>query len=285
MHAHSRFPRRGSASPLAAFSIGAFLLVGMQPVCSPDSVTPGASLGPQVVNQTGRELTAEELAQIEQNTSNADIVLVMLAPSFVAGSQTPASTNPPPSDPNSAEFVARHALIGEVRMYAGRLDEIPVGWVVCDGRELPRDVEHRLFNRVGTMYGGGDGATTFNVPDYRNRSPMGADGFGANGNPATSVEGFASATGGKALHSLTVHEMPSHVHDITHDHTVDATYYNSGTTVLSLGGVGTPTQVATSIFQGSSGATGGNTPFSICHPYFAVGYIIFTGNVGPLPAQ
>nr|WP_255494732.1 phage tail protein [Luteibacter sp. Sphag1AF] len=60
-------------------------------------------------------------------------------------------------------------------MYAGT--EIPADWAVCDGSAMDRVAYGPLFGVIGTTYGPGDGSSTFNLPDFRGRSPMG-DGVG-----------------------------------------------------------------------------------------------------------
>jgi microcystin-dependent protein len=66
------------------------------------------------------------------------------------------------------------AMIGMVMAFAGSYDKIPTsdgtsdGWLPCDGRTLQRTgVYATLFNIIGTLHGAGDGATTFNIPDFR----------------------------------------------------------------------------------------------------------------------
>ena len=65
-------------------------------------------------------------------------------------------------------------LVGEVRMFSGI--EIPSGWHICDGSAVSRTQYKALFDAIGTTYGAGDGAVTFNLPDLRDRFPMGIDG-------------------------------------------------------------------------------------------------------------
>ena len=65
--------------------------------------------------------------------------------------------------------------IGEIRLFGGTF--APVGWLACNGQLLPIGVYDALFNLIGTTYGG-DGQTTFAVPDLRGRIPVHADGSG-----------------------------------------------------------------------------------------------------------
>jgi microcystin-dependent protein len=64
---------------------------------------------------------------------------------------------------------AQEAFIGEVKMFAGTF--APRGWAFCDGQLLPISQNTALFSLIGTTYGG-DGRTTFNLPDLRGRVPI-----------------------------------------------------------------------------------------------------------------
>lgn len=63
--------------------------------------------------------------------------------------------------------------VGVVKLYAGQT--APDGWMLCDGSELSRTKYKDLFNVIGTAYGGGDGSTTFNIPNIKGRIPVGLD--------------------------------------------------------------------------------------------------------------
>lgn len=62
--------------------------------------------------------------------------------------------------------------IGEIKPFAGSV--IPTGWLLCDGSAISRTTYSDLFAVIGTTYGTGDGSTTFNLPDLRDRFPVGA---------------------------------------------------------------------------------------------------------------
>lgn len=81
------------------------------------------------------------------------------------------------------------------------------GWLLCDGREVSRTTYAALYAEIGTRYGDGDASTTFNLPDGRGRSPIGA---GA-GTGLTSRD-INSVSVGEENHVLTVDEIPSHSH-------------------------------------------------------------------------
>src|ERR1700752_4137953 len=88
--------------------------------------------------------------------------------------------------------------VGEIRMFAGNF--APAGWMFCEGQLLPISEYETLFNLIGTTYGG-DGQSTFALPDLRGRVPM---HFG---------NGFALAeTGGAEEVTLTVSQIPAHNH-------------------------------------------------------------------------
>lgn len=78
---------------------------------------------------------------------------------------------------------------------------VPEGFLLCDGAAYSRTEYPELFAAIGTIYGEGDGATTFNVPDLRNRVPAGS----SENHPAGNIVG-------EETHKLTVDEMPSHMH-------------------------------------------------------------------------
>ena len=88
--------------------------------------------------------------------------------------------------------------VGELRMFAGNF--APVGWMFCEGQQLPISENETLFQLIGTTYGG-DGESNFNLPDLRGRVPI------HQGN------GFILAeTAGAEEITLTTAQMPIHTH-------------------------------------------------------------------------
>lgn len=96
---------------------------------------------------------------------------------------------------------------GTLRMTACAAAE--TGWLLCDGAAVSRSTYSGLFSAIGTAYGAGNGTTTFNLPDFRRRAPIGAGGTAVSG-PANTL----GAAGGAETHTLTTGEMPSHGHTV-----------------------------------------------------------------------
>lgn len=83
----------------------------------------------------------------------------------------------------------------------------PAGWLLCDGAPVSRSAYSALFAAIGTLYGPGDGTTTFNVPDYTGRFILGADADHPQG-----------SSGGTNQVAIGVANLPAHSHSINHDH-------------------------------------------------------------------
>lgn len=94
-------------------------------------------------------------------------------------------------------------FVGEIRMFAGNF--APRGWAFCDGQLLAVSQNDALFSLLGTIYGG-DGRTTFGLPDLRGRVPIHA-GSGPGLSPRR-----LGAKAGSEKETLTVNQMPSHSH-------------------------------------------------------------------------
>lgn len=94
-------------------------------------------------------------------------------------------------------------FVGEIRMFAGNF--APRGWAFCDGQLLAISQNDALFSLLGTIYGG-DGQTTFALPDLRSRIPVHA------GTGPGLTQRRLGDKGGIEETTLTVNQMPSHTH-------------------------------------------------------------------------
>lgn len=110
--------------------------------------------------------------------------------------------------------------VGIITIYAGQT--VPSGWLLCDGNAINRDVYSRLFSVISTLYGSGDGSTTFNLPNLQERLPVGK---------STSTN--LGSLGGNDRITLTTDQMPQHSHTGTtlsngsHTHTGNTTQNGS----------------------------------------------------------
>jgi len=161
--------------------------------------------------------------------------------------------------------------VGEIRMFAGNF--APAGWMFCEGQLLPISEYETLFNLIGTTYGG-DGQSTFALPDLRGRIPI---HFG---------NGFTLAeTGGVETVSLTVSQIPAHSHPLlgsTAFATTTAVQANVAATpsVVNISAYGTD-QPTTSVSPASVASTGGSQPHDNFQPYLCLDFIISLFGIFP----
>jgi microcystin-dependent protein len=161
--------------------------------------------------------------------------------------------------------------IGEIRMFAGNF--APAGWAFCDGRLIPISENDTMFNLIGTTYGG-DGETTFALPDLRGRLPI------HQGNGFTLAE-----TGGVEEVTLTVSQIPAHNHGLIASTSI-ATQQNPSGTLLAQSTLATMYIADTAdqaLAANSIGSTGGSQPHSNFQPYLCVSFIISLYGIYPTP--
>ena len=97
-------------------------------------------------------------------------------------------------------------FLGQITMFAGNF--APRSWAFCSGQLLPISQNSALFSILGTTYGG-DGRTTFALPDLRGRYPRGSEGNSAGPGLAAVRLGEES---GAVSHTLTSNQLPNHTH-------------------------------------------------------------------------
>lgn len=167
---------------------------------------------------------------------------------------------------------------------------LPAGYLWCNGAAVSRATYANLFGAIGTVWGAGDGSTTFNLPDFRGRVPAGADNMG--GTAAGRLTGYSlGVVGGAQTHVLTQAEMPAHSHaDAGHTHGVNdpshthayAALGGGGGTVAAGSNFNTPTAATAASTTGitiQTGVaniqnTGGGGAHTIVQPTAAGNYII-----------
>lgn len=109
-----------------------------------------------------------------------------------------------------AQTVADNVPFSVGQLCISCAEKAPEGWLLCDGRPVPRQLFSQLFAAIQSTFGDGDGKTTFNLPDLQGRVAVGQ---------AAGVSLFdkLGKTGGEVEHTLAVDEMPAHTHQV-HDH-------------------------------------------------------------------
>jgi microcystin-dependent protein len=161
--------------------------------------------------------------------------------------------------------------VGEIRMFAGNFP--PAGWMFCEGQELPISENDVLFVYIGTMYGG-DGESTFRLPDLRGRVPM------HHGSGVT----IAEAAGVESV-TLTINQIASHTHPLLGT-TTNGSTTTPGNALLANSTVVTPYAVETPASQMAPNAIspiGGSQPHDNMQPYLCINYIISLFGVVPSP--
>lgn len=166
-------------------------------------------------------------------------------------------------------------FIGEVKLFAGNF--APRGWAFCDGQLLPISQNTALFSILGTTYGG-DGRTTFALPDLRGRAPIGPrHGAGLS-------DYRLGQKGGTEHVTLTVSQMPSHNHSIN---AVSATGNNAApqnNLLANTAGLDREYSNANHDVQMNPnmvGNNGGNQSHENRQPYLAINYIIALQGIFP----
>jgi microcystin-dependent protein len=163
-------------------------------------------------------------------------------------------------------------FIGEIRLFAGNF--APFGWLFCDGSLLPISEYNVLFALIGTTYGG-DGQSTFALPDLRGRVPV---HIGGTQNYQVGERGGAETV------TLTGAQIPLHNHAMSSVSAPGTVSTPSASSRLAdMGPTGTVTPAVYKAFDGTSqialnaqsiGAAGGSQPHNNIQPTLAVSFII-----------
>lgn len=169
---------------------------------------------------------------------------------------------------------AQECYLGDIKMFAGNF--APRGYALAQGQILPIAQNQSLYSLLGTTYGG-DGRTSFALPDLRGRAPVGVSGaqrqgtqFGAEASP------------------LSIAQLPAHSHTATTDSTLRATNQSGrqappagnvlaqdGNDNIYVGAATNTTMAAAAISSATTvGNAGGSSPLNRMQPSLAVNYIV-----------
>lgn len=174
-----------------------------------------------------------------------------------------------------AQAQAGTEYIGQISVFGNNF--CPRNWAPADGQLLPISQHNALFSILGTIYGG-DGRTTFALPDLRGRAPIG-EGFG----PALGTI-LLGERGGAESKTLVLSELPSHSHSVNVTNAI-GDKGGPGSDFLAAGGPGhrmyhdgppnktmDPAMIAD---------TGGNLPFDLRDPYLGMTWCIALTGIYP----
>lgn len=154
-------------------------------------------------------------------------------------------------------------FMGEVKLISWNF--APQGWSFCNGAFLPINQNQALFSLLGTQFGG-NGQTTFALPDMRGRIPI-----------HVGAGHTIGEAGGEAFHTLTQSEMPQHLHGLQATSVAATTNIPDGTLVLA-------NSAPNDLYTGAAGLTalipqtvsnvGGSQPHENRQPLLALNFIV-----------
>ena len=152
----------------------------------------------------------------------------------------------------------------------------PKGWAFCNGQFLPINQNQALFSLLGTMYGG-NGQTTFALPDFRGRAPI------------HQGQGFqVGQSGGQEFHTVTMNEMPQHFHPVnaSSQQANQATLVTPPNNTPNLFAAVTGTQYGaaaslTTLTPDTITSVGGSQPHENRQPFLVLNFIIALQGIFP----
>lgn len=166
--------------------------------------------------------------------------------------------------------------VGEIRMFAGSF--APLAWAFCNGQQLPISENETLFQLIGTTYGG-DGETTFNLPNLQSRVPLhmgnGPDGVSY---PLAQLAGVESVT-------LTTQQIPIHSHAVVVSEAVANQTSPSNALLAESSVVDVYIEDSPNVQLAAQNVSpvGGSQPHDNMQPYLVINYIISLFGIFPSP--
>lgn len=167
-------------------------------------------------------------------------------------------------------------FVGEIRMFAGNF--APSGWMFCEGQLLPISENEILFQLIGTTYGG-DGESTFQLPDLRGRLPL-------HQGTRDGTSYTLGESGGVEQVTLSTQQIPVHTHAMlassatgTSPTPVDNVLASNNVVSMYKGG----TAATTAMNAQAAGPAGGSQPHTNFQPYLCINFIISLFGVYPSP--
>lgn len=159
-------------------------------------------------------------------------------------------------------------FLGEIRMMSFGFP--PKGWATCDGQLLPIAQNQALFALLGTTYGG-DGRTTFALPDLRGRAPLHFD----------NAQFTQGQRGGEEAHTLQINELPTHIHVPTAGSGAASTASPTNAFWADSGKAIFNSSANTSMSPGIVPSTGGSQPHQNRSPFLTLNFCIALVGIFP----
>lgn len=158
-------------------------------------------------------------------------------------------------------------FLAEIKMVS--FNFAPQGWALCNGQLLPINQNQALFALLGTTYGG-NGETTFALPDLRGRTPIHFGNGVALGERA-----------GAETHSLGVAEMPGHTHGVRASQDAADSPIPQDNLLAAANGMYGPADALAPLQSGTVAATGGSQAHANMQPYLALHFCIALQGIFP----
>lgn len=163
-------------------------------------------------------------------------------------------------------------FMGELRLFG--FNFAPQGWAMCQGQSLPIAQYTALFSLLGTTYGG-DGQTTFNLPDLRGRTPI---GFGQGAGLSAYSQG---EVGGQEQVTLLAAQLPAHNHTVAASSITTGKNPSNAIPAVTPDGASYGTTGDLSMSPTMVGGGGGGQPHENRQPYLALNWCIALQGVYP----